>query len=121
VERAVNRRFNRRRHDATHPIAAFSARLQGEIDLDTLTVELLAVSRPDDTTTTVSWWLGPSASVPQNQRRRRTPRGVSADGSSSVRSHSFVKQAGTRVLHKRLRLMVDGALSVLPSRHSNRL
>jgi hypothetical protein len=43
VQAAVDRRFNRRRYDAVRTIQAFSARLRQQVDLDTLTVELLAV------------------------------------------------------------------------------
>jgi hypothetical protein len=43
VQGTVDRRFNRRRYDATQTIAAFSGRLREQVDLDTLTAELLAV------------------------------------------------------------------------------
>jgi hypothetical protein len=43
VQAGVDRRFNRRRHDAAHTTAAFSAHLRDEIDLATLTGELLTV------------------------------------------------------------------------------
>jgi hypothetical protein len=43
VQALVDRRFNRRRHDAGRTIAAFSARLRDQVDLDTLTAELLTV------------------------------------------------------------------------------
>jgi hypothetical protein len=43
VQRAVDRRFNRRTYDAARTIDAFSSRLRQQIDLDTLRYELLAV------------------------------------------------------------------------------
>jgi hypothetical protein len=57
VQDAVDRRFNRRRYDAAKAMEAFSARLHEQVDLDTLSVELLAVV--DQTMQpTVAWlWL----------------------------------------------------------------
>ena len=59
VQRVVDRRFNRRRYNAAQTIATFSARLREELDLDTLTGELLAVVEQTTQPTQVSMWLRP--------------------------------------------------------------
>jgi hypothetical protein len=43
IQSAVDRRFNRRRHDTARTIAAFSTRLREQDELDTLAAELLTV------------------------------------------------------------------------------
>ena len=53
----VDRRFNRRRYDTANTIAAFSARLRQQIDLDTLTGELLTVVEQTMQPTQTSLWL----------------------------------------------------------------
>jgi hypothetical protein len=59
VQAAVDRRFNRRRHDATRIIQGFGARLRDQVDLDTLTTDLLAVVDQTMQPTRASLWLRP--------------------------------------------------------------
>jgi hypothetical protein len=55
----VDRRFNRRRHDATRLIQGFGTRLRDQVDLDTLTGELLAVVDQTMQPTRTTLWLRP--------------------------------------------------------------
>jgi len=60
IQQAVDRRFNRRRYDVARTIEEFSTRLRDQIDLDTLSNELLAVVNQTMEPTRVSLWLRPS-------------------------------------------------------------
>ena len=59
IQAVVDRRFNRRRHDAARTMAAFSVRLRDHTDLDTLTSELLGVVDQTMQPTRASLWLRP--------------------------------------------------------------
>ena len=63
IQAVVDRRF-----DAAPTIAAFSARLRQEVDLDTLTAELLAVVDQTMQPTAGSLWPRPSDGRPVRAR-----------------------------------------------------
>jgi len=60
IQQAVDRRFNRRRYDVARTIEEFSTRLRDQIDLDTLSTEVLAVVDQTMEPARVSLWLRPS-------------------------------------------------------------
>jgi hypothetical protein len=60
VQALVDRRFNRRRYDAAQTIGDFSARLRHQVDLDTLTAEVMAVVDQTMQPTWASLWLRPA-------------------------------------------------------------
>ena len=67
IQQAVDRRFNRRKYDAAKTIEAFSTRLREQVDLDTLSAELLAVVDQTIQPTKASLWLRPAARASQDQ------------------------------------------------------
>jgi hypothetical protein len=76
IQTAVDRRFNRRKYNTATTIQAFSTRLREQIDLDTLTTELLAVVDQTMEPTQASLWLRPSphgsSNTPRSQARPAT-------------------------------------------------
>jgi hypothetical protein len=83
IQQAVDRRFNRRRYDAAQTIAGFSARLRQQVDLDTLTSELLAVVEQTMQPTQASLWLRPSVPASHDQRRMDASRAASQPATAS--------------------------------------
>jgi hypothetical protein len=76
IQQVVDLRFNRRRHDTAQTIGAFGDRLHQQIDLDSLTVELLTVADQTMQPTQVSLWLRPpppSSSDTAPNEARPTP------------------------------------------------
>ena len=59
IQQAVDRRFNRGKYNAAQTIQAFSTRLRDQVDLDTLSTELLTVVGQTMEPTRVSLWLRP--------------------------------------------------------------
>jgi len=94
VQGAVDRRFNRRRYDAGRMIQAFGARLRQQVDLDTLTAELLGVAEATMQPTRASLWLRPSATAAQDQPRTAAAR---ADGQPATAAAGRVVVADPRL------------------------
>jgi len=61
IQAVVDRRFNRRKYDAARTVEAFAVRLRNELDLDTLSDELLDVVDQTMQPTQSSLWLRPTS------------------------------------------------------------
>jgi hypothetical protein len=75
IQAVVDRRFNRRKYDAAKTVEAFSARLRNQVDLDTLSAELLVVVDQTMQPTNTSLWLRPAAATSEQAAPAR-PRQV---------------------------------------------
>jgi hypothetical protein len=70
IQQVVDRRFNRRRYDAVRTVEAFSTRLRHEVDLDTLSAELVVVVNQTVQPTRTWLWLRPSPDRTPKPRQR---------------------------------------------------
>jgi hypothetical protein len=68
--KAVDRRFNRRNYNAARTVEAFAVRLRNQVDLDSLSAELVVVVDNTMQPTAVSLWLRPSAQAPSRIQGR---------------------------------------------------
>jgi hypothetical protein len=69
IQNIIDRRFYRRKYDAAKVVAAFSATLRHQVDLDQLREHLLAVVQETMLPTQVSLWLRP----PEPARKHQMP------------------------------------------------
>jgi hypothetical protein len=86
IQQAVDRRFNRRRYNAAKPIEAFSSRLREQLDLTTLSNELLLVVDQTMQPTSTWLWLRPGGASGGFEPPR--PRGAYLEQGQEERGHA---------------------------------
>jgi hypothetical protein len=97
IQTLIDRRFYREKHDAARSLAAFSALLRREVDLEQIQVRLLDVVQETMQPASLSLWITPiesraaadwariaSRTIPDPRRRTPLPAGRGAGGEDSL-------------------------------------